>query len=86
MDALLCSLQTGTQEIQASRSHSLRVRLGMVATAVNPISIANLIRYQSAPPGISYMVFTASLRQGPCTVAQGFGTRCLGPGQEQARR
>jgi hypothetical protein len=32
VDAVLCSVQTGTQESQASRSHSLRVRLGVVAT------------------------------------------------------
>ena len=31
MDAMLCSVQTGTQEGQASRSHSLRMRLGVVA-------------------------------------------------------
>jgi len=34
VDALLCSVQTGTQESQASRSRSLRVRLGVVATLV----------------------------------------------------
>jgi hypothetical protein len=32
VDAALCSLQTGTQESQASRSRSLRVRLGVVVT------------------------------------------------------
>ena len=32
MDAVLCSVQTRTQESQASRSRSLRVRLGVVAT------------------------------------------------------
>lgn len=32
MDAVLCSVQAGTQESQASRSRSLRVRLGVVAT------------------------------------------------------
>jgi len=31
VDAVLCSVQTGTQESQASRSRSLRVRLGVVA-------------------------------------------------------
>jgi hypothetical protein len=31
VDAMLCSVQTGTQEGQASRSHSLRMRLGVVA-------------------------------------------------------
>ena len=31
MDAVLCSLQTGTQESQSCRSRSLRVRLGVVA-------------------------------------------------------
>ncbi len=30
MDAMLCSVRTGTQEGQASRSHSLRMRLGVV--------------------------------------------------------
>ena len=30
MDVVLCSVQTGTQESQASRSRSLRVRLGVV--------------------------------------------------------
>jgi len=32
VDAMLCSVQTGTQEGQVSRSGSLRVRLGVVAT------------------------------------------------------
>jgi hypothetical protein len=32
VDALLCNVQTGSQESQASRSRSLRVRLGVVAT------------------------------------------------------
>jgi hypothetical protein len=32
VDALLCSVQTGTQESQPRRSRSLRVRLGVVAT------------------------------------------------------
>jgi len=32
VDAVLCSVQTRTQESQASRSRSLRVRLGVVAT------------------------------------------------------
>jgi hypothetical protein len=32
VDAVLCSVQPGTQESQASRSHSLRVRLGVRAT------------------------------------------------------
>ena len=32
MDEVLCSVQTRTQESQASRSRSLRVRLGVVAT------------------------------------------------------
>lgn len=32
MDTVLCSLQTGTQEGESSRSRSLRVRLGVVAT------------------------------------------------------
>ena len=31
MDVVLCSVQTVTQESQASRSRSLRVRLGVVA-------------------------------------------------------
>ena len=31
MDAVLCSVQTDTQESQAGRSRSLRVRLGVVA-------------------------------------------------------
>jgi len=31
VDAVLCSVQTGTQESQASRSRSLRVRMGVVA-------------------------------------------------------
>ena len=31
MDAMLCSVWTSTQEGQASRSHSLRMRLGVVA-------------------------------------------------------
>ena len=43
MDAVLCSLQTATQEIQPSPSRSLRVRLGVVAgQLVNRISIANI--------------------------------------------
>src|SRR5713101_1052032 len=32
VDAVLCSLQTGTQESEYGRSRSLRVRLGVVAT------------------------------------------------------
>jgi hypothetical protein len=40
VDAVLCSVQTGTQESQASRSHSLRVRLGLVTTVVIRIGIA----------------------------------------------
>ena len=32
MDAMLCGVQTDTQESQAGRSRSLRVRLGVVAT------------------------------------------------------
>jgi hypothetical protein len=31
VDAMLCSVRTSTQEGQASRSHSLRMRLGVVA-------------------------------------------------------
>jgi len=42
VDAVLCSLQTGTQESQPSRSRSLRVRLGVVTTVVIRISIANI--------------------------------------------
>ena len=42
MDAVLCSVQTGTQESQASRSHSLRVRLGLVTTVVIRIGLANI--------------------------------------------
>ena len=34
MDAVLCSVQTSTQESQPSRSCSLRVRLGVVAAMV----------------------------------------------------
>ena len=30
MDAMLCSMQTGTQKIVVMRSRSMRVRLGMV--------------------------------------------------------
>src|ERR1700757_2870651 len=30
VDAMLCSVRTGTQKGQASRSHSLRMRLGVV--------------------------------------------------------
>jgi hypothetical protein len=30
VDAMLCSMQAGTQEGQAMRSHFLRMRLGMV--------------------------------------------------------
>jgi len=40
VDAVLCSVQTGTEESQASRSHSLRVRLGLVTTVVIRIGIA----------------------------------------------
>jgi hypothetical protein len=36
VDAVLCRLQTGTQESQPSRSRSLRVRLGVVTTLVIP--------------------------------------------------
>jgi len=41
-DAVLCSLQTGTQESQSSPSRSLRVRLGVVTTVVIQISISNI--------------------------------------------
>jgi hypothetical protein len=37
VDAVLCSVQTGTQESQASRSRSLRVRLGVVAIMASVI-------------------------------------------------
>jgi len=35
VDAMLCSVQEGTQESSAMRSHSLRVRLGMVTEVAN---------------------------------------------------
>jgi len=37
VDAMLCSVQTGTQESQIMRSHPLRVRLGMVTAMATVI-------------------------------------------------
>ena len=37
MDAMLCSVQAGTQESQIMRSHPLRVRLGMVTAMATVI-------------------------------------------------
>jgi hypothetical protein len=42
VDAVLCGMQTGAQENQSSPSRSLRVRLGVVTTAVIRIGIANI--------------------------------------------
>ena len=46
MDALLCSLQTGTQESQSSRSRSLPVRLGVVATRATVIEFCVSRKFQ----------------------------------------
>ena len=42
MDAVLCSMQTGTQESQSSPSRSLRVRLGVVTDRIMRISNTNI--------------------------------------------
>ena len=53
VDAVLCSMQTGTQESQSSPSCSLRVRLGMITTVAIRITIANIpIQHASSPPAM----------------------------------
>ena len=37
MDAMLCSMQTGTPQSQVMRSHPLRMRLGMVTAMATVI-------------------------------------------------
>jgi hypothetical protein len=45
VDAMLCSVRTGTEEGQTSRSHSLRMRLGVVAKTAIVIEYCFLQRF-----------------------------------------
>jgi hypothetical protein len=49
-----------------------------------PLATLDSLALQREIDGIGML--TASLRQAPCKVAPGFGTRCPEPGRELARR